>query len=305
MGSLALAAYGGVAGAGAGITEAGKVAEQKNMMQTQSDISQAREETITRLRDKFEKENIANQQQFQMKGAQAGRAFEEQKQATEIASKEKIAGEHETQSTGRAQISAHARIEARRVGAPAQKEQKTWTPGHYQIGGGIDPVTKMPTPQTTIPVMQHKDGRIFVQAGDKFLPYDATKGSQLPDVKGVRNADPKAVQDLTNDPNGTVPDGSETKADAFQRAYGYLPSSYFSAAQRAEGNTQGAPGGPLGKNAPPNSKFVPGTPFGGGGNASGNTQDVADDAEDERGDDPYGTQGNTPSSSPEDTMPAQ
>jgi hypothetical protein len=303
MGSLALAAYGAVGGAGQGLTEAGKVEEEKQMEQTKSDIAQKREETIARLRDQFEKENIANQQQFQMKSAQAGRGFEEQKQKEEIGSKEKIAGAHETQATERAHISANARVEARRVGTPAPKEQKTWTPGHYQIGGGIDPVTKMPTPQTTIPVMQHKDGRIFVQAGDKFLPYDATKGSQLPDVKGVRNADPKAVQDLTNDPNGTVPDGSETKADAFQRAYGYLPASYFSAAQRAESAPTGGPGGPLGKNAPPNSRFVPGTPFG-GGNASGNAQDAQDDAEDNAGDDPYGREG-PPTSSPDDTAPAQ
>jgi hypothetical protein len=304
MGSLALAAWGAVGGAGKGIEAAGELEEKKQLMQKESDIAQARQETIARLQDKFEKENIANQQQFQLKGAAASRGFETQKQATEIASKEGIAARHETEATKRTNITAASRVEARKVGAPAAKEQKTWTPGHYQIGGGIDPVTKMPTPQTTIPVMEHKDGRVFVQAGDKFMLYDATKGSQLPDVKSVRNADPKAVQDLTNDPEGTVPDGSETKADAFQRAYGYLPSSYFSAAQRAEQQQHGGPVGPLGKNAPPGSKFVPGQPFG-GGNASGNTQDIEDDAEDARNDNESYAQTGDEGPQPEDTMPAK
>ena len=304
MGSIALAAAGAIGGLGQGITAAGQLEEKKQLMQKENDMALARQETIARLQDRFQKENIQNEQQFQLKGAAASRGFETQKQATEIASKEGIAARHETEATKRTNITAASRVEARKVGAPAAKEQKTWTPGHYQIGGGIDPVTKLPTASTTIPVMQHKDGRVFVQAGDKFMLYDATKGSQLPDVKSVRNADPKAVQDLSNDPEGTVPDGSETKADAFQRAYGYLPASYFSAAQRAEQQHSGGPAGPLGKNAPPGSTFHPGQPFG-GGNASGNTQDIEDDAEDARSDpNSYANTGDE-GPQPEDTMPAK
>jgi hypothetical protein len=313
MGSLALAAYGAGAGLGQGMTEVGQLEQKKQLMAKENELATNREATIARLRDSFEKENISNQQQFALKGAAAGREFElgqtKQKQEFEssqqkakLASSEGVAARHEAGATARTERTAASRENvAKTRAAGTQKETPTWSSGHYQVAG--------PTPEsppTTIPLRIHRDGRVFVQSGDKFMLYDASQGGQLPDVKGVRTAPTAATQDLVNNPMGTNKTTGETNADAFQRAYGYLPSQYFSAIDRAQHPT-GAPAGPLGKNAPPNSTWVQTS----GGPAS-NAQDAADDAKADAEDhdteqeeaDPYGRNG-PPTSSPEDTQPAQ
>lgn len=274
MGSLSYAVAGGMAGLGGAME---KVGSESYINQLISD----REATHERLRaDLAAKNQQAEQERAQTfqhgeteiaAGRNVAAAGAQRQFLTEQEKAKEAAAQRRTETTGQ------YRVKARVAGAPAKAPPKTWTPGHYQLQGSYDPVSKQLIPGATIPIMQHRDGRIFVQAGDKFMLYDATKGTQLPDAKSIgRTADPRAVQDITNDPTGTTPDGSETKADAFYRAYHYLPASYFSAAQRYQ--DRGPAGGPLGKNAPPGSTYIPGAPFG-GGNASANAQDAEDDGE--------------------------
>lgn len=272
MGSIGYLVGGALAGAGKGLETIGEQASKDRDVKEAHDWQDAHDQTMERLRAAHAEKMQSSGQEFQH-----GERLEQQDVAAHAAGaqREFLTGQEERKEAAaqkRTETTANSRIEARRIGATPKAPPKTWTPGHYQLQGTVS--NGQLVPGATIPIMHNRDGRVFVQSGDKFMLYDSTKGTQLPDTKGVRNADPRAVQDLTNDPNGRVPDGSETKADAFYRAYHYLPGSYFSAAQREQ--DKGAAGGPLGKNAPPGSTFVPGQPFGGGGNA----QDAQDDAED-------------------------
>jgi hypothetical protein len=195
--------------------------------------------------------------------------------------------------------------------AAGAKQPPEWTQGHYQMQGSVgkDPTDPTGKRQVMLPggtILTQYNNRThmaYVQIGNKFMPYDASKGAQLPDTKSVRNAPAAAINDLANDPYGLTPDGKSTKADAFMQQYGHLPGAYFDSLRNRDPNAPPA-GGPLGKGAPPGSMYVPGPSYGRGADAA---EDTADDDADDReaaSPDPYGATGN-PTSQPSDYAPAQ
>lgn len=289
MGSLALAAAGAVGGLGAGITEVGQQEQKKQMMQKESDLATARQETIARLQDKFQKENIQNEQQFSMKGAAAGRVFQEQQQTQKLTSEETRAKQHETEATGRANILANARRDVAGTNAAARtasaKQVPEFTHKTLNTQGSIDPVSHLPVPGRSYDVLNHKSGQGFVAVGDMYLPYEAN-ATQFPDPKSIARAPADKLSLLADHPEKTM--------DFFQK-YGYIPRNAIVAMQQ-----QNKPNDPsLPKFLPPGTTAGAETPIG------GPAEDQEDENAAEGASDPYGTQGLHPTTSPEDTQPAQ
>ena len=120
-------------------------------------------------------------------------------------------------------------------------------------------------------VLQHRDGRQFVQVGDKFLPYDASK-DEVPDGGSVRRAAASEVDKLVQNPE---------QADNFLATYHYLPLQWFSAAQK-QTDTQNAKLQGFGKNVVPSTATVSGPAYlmNGGGEEDNEAGDAAADEQD-------------------------
>lgn len=197
-------------------------------------------------------------------GAQRGFLTEQEK------SKE-AAAQKRTETTGEYRVKA---AQARTAGATKAPPPILKKVGQYQLQGSVQGGQMVPG--ATIPILQHRNGQLYVQAGDKYLPYDATKGNVLPDTKSVRNAPAAAVQDLVSDPTGQTKEGA-AKMDAFYEAYHYIPAAAVSAQQTAQDN--GGQRGPLGKAMPPGATWKP-EPGEEEENASEDAEDARQEAED-------------------------
>lgn len=283
MGTLAYAVGGGMTGLGHGLEEAGKQAHDEQMLEKQSSLAQDREEAIARLKDKFEKENIQGQQAFQRSGAQAAREFETGKQKTEIESKEKIAGAHETAATGREHEASQAKISVAGIrAAGSRKTIPEFTHKSLTEQGSIGPPGPdgKPTilPGRSYDLLNHKSGQSFVSVGDMYLPYNAAD-TQFPDPKSVARAPADKLQLLAQNPDKMM--------DFFQK-YHYIPRNAISAMQQQkdQSQTQGLPG------------FIPRGTTAGPETGIGGSQESVDDNED------YANTGDN-GPQPTDNTPAQ
>lgn len=299
MGSLAYAAGGGLAGLGQGMAQVGREAHEEQMLQKQNDLATAREETMTRLRDSLEKENIQNQQAFQSKAAGATHQFELGKEQQRQEFETGKAKTHEEAATGRAEILAGARKYAadRSVdrAAAGKKPAAEWTRSNLSeqgsIGTGPDGKAAI-LPGRSYSLLRHNPtGQGFVEVGDKLLPYDAS-ATQFPDSKSVRNAPAADIADLMQHPE---------RGMAFFRAYKYLPRDWMS--KNAEMKQQGE--GNLPKFVGKGATVTASNNFGGGGEPEPTDhEDAADEQTAEGPQDPYGQDG-APTSQPSDNQPAQ
>ena len=283
MGSLAFAAGGAAAGLGQGLE---KVGENAMLELRMAALMRLKEDFESQSQVKgFEHQEAMQQKQFgeqekmhgiehgeQVAAAGAQRGFLEEQEAR----KEKAAEK-------RTRITAQSRVDVAGIRADAQSRAAAAAhppgpllkhAGDYQLQGTVS--NGQLVPGARIPIYQHRDGRTFVAAGSRFLPFDSSTG-KLPDAKSVGRGNAKAEQDLLADPTGMTPDGKSTKLDAFINAYGYVPGGYFAAQERAQ---QAPPtgGGPLGKAAPPGATWHPASaPPGSGGEAY--TDNAAEDAQ--------------------------
>lgn len=242
MGILAIA--GGIGGAGQGAVQVGQEAQKASLAEHMSDLAQAREESITRLQGSqasgLEEQRAAHQEKDvdkEIAGRSAVAHFETETKSAEAAKQREFAGGQNTQhQASQEKIAAGhdtARVTAAAEHANASKTpQKDWSFRNVTTQGSIDPVSHLPTPGRAYIVLQHRDGRQFVQTGDKFLPYDASS-DKVQESASIRRAPAGAIQDLSQDPNGTTPAGNP-KTEVFLQRYGYLPMSWYSAAGRAK-----------------------------------------------------------------------
>ena len=255
----------------------------------ENSLAQMRQEGLIRLREQYE--NTRQQTQIEAGKAQQERGFGEEEKMHGVEHGEAVAAagatrtfqeaqetKKEAAAQKRTETTAQSRRDVATIRGDSQKAAAGTKPpqpllkhaGDYTLGGGIDPVTKQPTPQTKIPVYQHQDGRVFVMAGNRIMPFDSTTG-KLPDAKSVGRGNAKAEQDLMGDPLGTTPNG-QTKFDAFLDAYGYVPNGFFGAQQRAQ--SQGPTGGgPLKTPAVAGAKWTPAP-----GSNEVNTENEVEDA---------------------------
>lgn len=242
MGILAIA--GGIGGAGQGITQAGEQANKVDLQTHMNELAQAREESITRLQGQqssdLEEKRAAHQEKDvdkQVAGRAAVAHYETDTKAAEAAKQREFTSGQNTQHQGSQEkiAAGHdaARIAAATEHANANKAPpKDWSFRNVTTQGSIDPVSHLPTPGRAYIVLQHRDGRQFVQTGDKFLPYDASS-DKVQDPASIRRAPAGAIQDLSQDPNGVTPNGNP-KTEVFLQRYGYLPMSWYSASGRAK-----------------------------------------------------------------------
>lgn len=292
MGILAIA--GGIRGVGEGMTEAGVQANKVDLETKKNELQQAREEAITRLQGTQAsglEEQRAEHQEKDVKMEVAGRAgvaqFEAGQKSSEAAKQREFTGTQNTQHQGSQEkiAAGHdaARVQAAAEHASANKAPpKDWSFRNVTTQGSIDPVSHLPTPGRSYIVLQHRDGRQFVQTGDKFLPYDASS-DKVTDSASVRRAPAGAISDLSQDPNGTTP-GGNPKTEVFLQRYGYLPMSWYAAAGRAKDQATAAaqqshgfgPGA-----VPKGSSVSPGQPLGGPTIAQSEPEEPPDPAESE------------------------
>src|SRR5271165_899929 len=238
MGIIATA--GAIAGAGQGITEAGQQAQKMDMMQKMNELQQSREEAIERLRggeqeklqakgQEFEKEQTQTKIGAASRAAGATREFEHTENVAKEASAEKRTG-----------ITAKARVDAAKVTAEsrvgAKGPPKIWEPVKLNQGG-FDPTSHLPTTNQIQISYNHFTGRSYAQVGDKFIPWDSSTNKPATDPKAIKRAPVEDLQDLMQDPLGTVPAGGPnaglSKAEVFEAAHNYLPASWTSRANQA------------------------------------------------------------------------
>jgi hypothetical protein len=249
MGSMGYLLGGALAGAGQGLQKVGEQAEKEQLVQKESDLATKREETIARLKDQFEKQNIQNQQEFQLRGAAAGREFEMGKEEREHTFQHgENVSKQETELQGR-RISGDARVDAAAIGAYSRSSKSTpdknnvWTSKAINAGPAMkdDGTGKMvpdyaAPPRTVLGLV--KGGRAYNPQGDRLYAWDNDKMQNLRDPKSTNRAvAPGEVEDLLRDPLGKVPDGKNAglqKSDVFEAAHGYLPTSFTDAALRAQ-----------------------------------------------------------------------
>lgn len=301
VGGGLLATAGALGGLGQGVTQVGQEQTKENMETKMNALQQAREEAITRLQ---------GSQQSQLEEQRAG--HEEQRTHEEIAGRSGVAqfeaahaseeaeksrafqGTQQVQKLGseekRTERTAESRenVAAIRTSASSStgKGGKTWEVHNITEGGGYDPITHTPTPQTQKQILfNNKTGRQYVANGDRLLPYDASQGGTA-DPKSLKRAPATDVQALMQDPLGKVPDGYPNsgldKATAFEQTHGYLPAQWMGAAQKADqqSSSNSTSLAIPGKWAPgmfkPGATATPGPTFGGGGGGNAD-QDGTDD----------------------------
>lgn len=250
MGSLTLALAGGVGGAGAGVAD---VARQ--------DIMKAREEALIRLRESYESERqqtgIAAQKGLQKSGQEFEAGQTEKKlgaaarahgatlaQEKELAAAKLKSEEKRTETTGK------YRLAAAEVRANATKSGKGNTPiwelHNINVGQPLGPdgkpnLTAAPVQKAVL--FNRSSGSLYAPVGGRLYRWDSDKNAPVIDPKTTNRAvDPGELQDLLSDPTGTIPEGFKnsgmSKADAFERAHGFLPSEFTQALQRAQQSSQ-------------------------------------------------------------------
>lgn len=284
MGSLAFAAGGAIAGAGEGLETVGK-----------NELTRQREEGLERMRAQHQSdlamETQSRQEQFaeHMHSVEHGEAV-----AAAGAQREFLTGQEKSKEAAaleRVREAGKYRVAARRAGV---QEKPPPSPMQHQGDYTMYDPAHPDIPPTKIPVYRHtQSGRLFVSAGNIYLPFDSSSG-KLPDSKSVARPPANATADLMKEP-------TPEKMNAYLDAYGQLPAGFFDA-QRSYAGSGAKPGqGPLGKAAPSGATWQPAA---GAQNAAEDEQEDADADNEAASPDPYGQHG-APTSSPEDNMPAQ
>ena len=252
MGSLALAAYGAIGGAGQGMQTVGKAEMAMQQEKRKSDIDQQRQEAIQRLQaaesEKLQGTNIAAQQASQERSE---KFTKEQTEAGYVhaggaaaATREFEAGQEEKKEAAaqkRNETAGQYRVAARQAGNAPKKETPEFTQRTLTEQGGIDPVTHQLTAGRSYTQLVHKSGLSFVQvngsidpktgqpSGGLLLPHGANDTS-FPDPKSVARPPVKATQNLMQHP--------ESWQDYYQ-AYHQLPADWLPAYQAHQ--SQAAP----------------------------------------------------------------
>jgi hypothetical protein len=259
-----LAAAGAIGGAGKGLADVGEAQQKMNLETKLQDLTQKREEAITRLQ---------GQQQSGLEEQRAG--HEKERVGEEIAGRSAVAhyetGEKEAEAekgrqsvhtenaakfaseeTRNAATNKRALEVARIKAAGSQKAPPPeWKSTTLNIGATIDPVSHMPVGGKGVSVNIHRDGSKWVQAGDRMYPYDAQSADGLGNIDASRRARAEEVQKLLQNPLAVTPSGMSAK-DSFYNRNGYLPTAYMSAAQKASDAARSSGGNTGGGAAPGN-----------------------------------------------------
>jgi hypothetical protein len=226
MGSLGYLMGGALAGLGKGMETVGAQAEKEQLVQKESDLATARDETHERLRNKLENERIANEQQF--------RHTETETAATRAATAAGVrqtfeAGEHEKHeaaATGRTKITAGGHVRSAEINAAGHRkpipEFTSRTLNEQGSIGKDEHGNAIILPGRSYDLMKHRSGQGFVAVGDMYLPYDASQ-TQFPETKSIGRAPAPAIQALRARP--------EKMMDFFQK-YHYIPRDAVSALQQ-------------------------------------------------------------------------
>lgn len=251
MGSLALAVAGGVGGAGQGVAD---VARQ--------DLMKAREEALIRLKENFESERQQTGIEAQ-KGMQQAQFGEEEKLTSQkltaaskahgatLAQEKELAGEKLKSEEKRTETTGKYRLAAAQVRAEASKSGKgneaIWQLHNINVGQPLGPdgkpnLTAAPIQKAVL--FNKQSSAVYAPVGGRLYRWDAEKNAPVIDPKTTNRAvDPGELQDLLQDPTGTIPQGFKnsgmSKADAFERAHGFLPAEFPQALQRAQQSSQG------------------------------------------------------------------
>lgn len=243
MGSLAYAVGGGLAGLGEGLAKVGEQGFKEQNIKTENENAMARDTAHERLRDQFQKEDIANQQAFQTKSAETAatraataagvtREFESGEKTKERESKEGIAARHETGATAREQDASNKKLQAAEArAAGARKPVAEFTHKTLTKAGGMTqgPDGKyVQTNGASYDLLNHRSGQGFVAVGDMYLPYSASD-AQFPDPGKVGRAPADKLALLAQHP--------EKMMDFFQK-YGYIPRTAVSALQQQKDQQQ-------------------------------------------------------------------
>jgi hypothetical protein len=325
MGSLMLAAAGAVGGLGQGITEVGQQEQKAQLLQKQNDLIQAREETLQRLRAAEEEKLQASGQQFQHTETEtaAGRnvaAAGAQRQflTEQEKSREAAAGARTNAIVGGRVRVANINADSREANATLRNEKPPkadWKSSTVQLPGLVparaqrmitetdprtgqrtsvpDPSDKPPMIPGKVPyrIMNHISGAtsIVKLADGRFVPFD---GQHIPDTKSVGRPPARDVQDLLQNPD---------RYPQFLQRYHQLPEgfdeAYTAHFQNLTNDYNSRHSGGANTSSAPSS------------NQSSGQDDDQNGAQEDlnlaNGNDPYGTKGNTPSTTAEDYAPAQ
>lgn len=284
MGSLALA--GAVAGAGKGLAEEAQFTQET---QAKADAAKAANDMETQRQTALERmrNDNANQIEDKRAGTQMAVAGKQQEWheadvKAEIGSKEKEGSNQRAFLGKQGEANRQNRKDIATIRASASmagkggKAPKTWTFHNVAMQGSFskDPASgqTIMIPGKQFSVLQHRDGRQFVQVGDKFLPYDASK-DEIPKADSVRRASSSEVDKLVQNPD---------QADNFLSTYHYLPMPWFQAAQQKT-DTKNAQLTGWGKNAVPSNATVSGPAYlMGGSGGEADESDADDNAADEQ-----------------------
>lgn len=229
-GLLAYAAEGAVAGAGKGLEQVG-AASLKDQMD-QGIVRLQNQYASTRQQAEFAQQSAmqGKQQSFE-KGLKEEELERSSRVAgAQIASKEKLAGQHEAGATERAKIAAKGRVDAALAHGEAAAKGKN-APKPWQVikttQGGFD-AHNLPT-TNQIPLLHNPNtGALYAPVGDKLIRWDASTSKPAYDPKSLnRNVDQGEIQRLYADPNGIIPQGKAagmTNIENFERLHHYLPA---------------------------------------------------------------------------------
>ena len=236
-----------------------------------------------------QEEMLGKEQAFQREQTQTALKAHGAIAQAEMAQKEKLAGQHETESTKRTGM-----IVAGRLGVQDLKNQtaneKAKQPKPWQVKNVNTVDTSKGYPVTTSKALlfNPNNNALYAPAGDKLIRWDSDKNAPaVPPGALNRNVDPSELQALYSAPNDTVPKGYKnagmTNLEAFEATHHYIPAGLGSHLTK---------GGMAGSEAQAPE-------------AMGNSEleDQQDQATAE-GNDPYGRTG-SPTSQPDDFAQAQ
>ncbi len=237
MGIIATA--GAVNGLGQGITETGQQEQKKDLATHMNELETARGEALERLHQsgqeelqgkgqEFEKEQTQTKLTAASKAAGATREFEHQENVAKEAAAQKRTETTGAARIGAAKVTAESRVSAK--GPPT-----IWQPQKLNTSG-FDAQSHLPTTNQTMVNFNKVTGRSYMQVGDKYVPFDATKNAPVRPIASIARAKAEDLQDILKDPLGTIPDGPNAgmqKIDAFEEHNGYIPAQWTDAANRA------------------------------------------------------------------------
>ena len=239
-----LAAAGAVQGLGQGITEVGQQEQKKQMLQKESDIAQAREETLLRLRDTYEKQNLQTQHGWSQQAAGATREFEMGQEQRKFAHEDTNLAITEAGKNKRNTSTVEGRTDVAviRSGAPGAKgkEGGEWMPRNVNIGqpkneDGSYNLTAAPVQAAG--VFNKRTGKMYNLQGDRAYAWDNDKMQNLREPNSTNRAvQPGEMEDLMRDPTGKIKGGNNDglyKSDVFEAAHGFLPTAVLHSAVQA------------------------------------------------------------------------